>query len=39
MSNNAELLRFLKALSALIEKQKGLLDQLQTIISDLSSKL
>ena len=39
MSNNAELLRFLKALSALIEKQKELLDQLQTIISDLSSKL
>ena len=39
MLDNAELLRFLKALSALIEKQKELLDQLQTIIRDLSVKL
>ena len=39
MLDNAELLRFMKALSALIEKQKELLDQLQTIIRDLSVKL
>jgi len=36
---NVELLRFLKALSAWIEKEKELLDQLQAIINDLSLKL
>jgi len=34
-----DLMEFLRALSALIEKQKELLDQLQTIIRDLSVKL
>jgi len=39
MLNERDLLAFLKALSALIEKHKELLTELQTIIRDLSVKL
>jgi len=34
-----ELLRFLKSLSALIEREKDLLDQLQILIREFSSEI
>jgi len=39
MLNEADLLAFMKALSAWIEKEKQILDELQILIRDLSLKL
>jgi len=37
--DDADLLEFLRAFSALLEKQKELINQMQTIIRNLSSKI
>jgi len=37
--DNVELMRFLKALSACLEKQKTLIDEIQAVIRDFSVKL